>query len=105
MLKRVRIRLRDGERARVSVWHPAEYLIAAIVVEHETREFSFAHHPFERELRETAVGLVVTAAHVGVNAGEPHLLDVLVAVEKIAGVADSAGLDRKSTRLNSSHPN
>lgn len=50
-----------------------------VVVEFQWRVFADPlDHPVERQVGKA--GVLVTAADIGMNAGEPHLLDDLVAV-------------------------
>src|SRR3712207_8399716 len=83
-----------------------------------TPPFRSPEHPRERDLRQAALRLRIAPADIGMHAREPHLHAVPRTVlrqfrrahppvrpEKRPLLVDRDRIDRKSTRLNSSHVN
>src|SRR5437763_1286309 len=70
---------RIGRNVR-SDTRPRKDLVALRFVYGEARRRGLVQHPFERDLGEAALGFAITAAHIAMNAGKPHLLQILRAV-------------------------
>ena len=79
----------------------AQHVLHFLGVKHQADGFRFAQHPAQRDFREATFSLVVTAADIGVNAREPHLLQILrgrrgfvhqVLAEKRAALVDRYGM-------------
>src|SRR5690349_8967130 len=54
----------------------AKDTIGSILVEQQAARMCFSKHPFQRDLRKTALLFRVAASNVAMYAGKPHLFDV-----------------------------
>ena len=63
---------------------PAENVRLAILVNSKASPLGLTQHPPQRNLGELTLRLGITAADVRVHAGEPHFLDILLGVVRVA---------------------